>query len=114
MQTMSAMHCITALGSASAQSSDDILIKAPDIAENGATVQVTVEAKLPDVESIAVLSEKNPRPLCGIFHPGPGIRPKVTMRIKMGKSGDVIAVVSSGGKLYAARQEVKVTQGGCG
>jgi sulfur-oxidizing protein SoxY len=31
----------------------------------------------------------------------------------MGKSGDVIAVVKSEGKLYSARQSVKVTAGGC-
>ncbi|MCB1874458.1 MAG: thiosulfate oxidation carrier protein SoxY, partial [Chromatiales bacterium] len=35
-------------------------------------------------------------------------------RIKMGKTGDVVAVVKSGGKLYSARKSVKVTIGGCG
>ena len=32
----------------------------------------------------------------------------------MGKTGNVMAVVKSGGKLYANQKEVKVTIGGCG
>ena len=36
------------------------------------------------------------------------------MRIKMGKTSDVIAVVKANGKLYEARKAVKVTIGGCG
>jgi sulfur-oxidizing protein SoxY len=32
----------------------------------------------------------------------------------MGKTANVIAVVKSGGKLYSAKKEVKVTIGGCG
>ncbi len=101
------------LGSSSAVISDDIHIDAPDIAADGATVRVTVEAKLAGVESIALLSEKNPRPLCCIFRPGPGAIPKLTIRIKMSESGDAIAVVKAGGKLYMARRNVTVTAGGC-
>jgi sulfur-oxidizing protein SoxY len=36
------------------------------------------------------------------------------MRIKMGATGDVIAVVKAGGKMLSAKKEVKVTVGGCG
>jgi sulfur-oxidizing protein SoxY len=35
-------------------------------------------------------------------------------RMKMGQTSDVVAVVKAGGKLYTARQNVKVTVGGCG
>mgnify|MGYP001828747270 FL=1 len=101
------------LGAASAALSEQILIEAPDIAADGATVRVVVEAKLAEVQSIALLAEKNPRPLCYIFHPGAGVRPKMTARIKMGESGDVVAVVKAGGKLYMARRNVTVTAGGC-
>ncbi|PVV15657.1 MAG: thiosulfate oxidation carrier protein SoxY [gamma proteobacterium symbiont of Ctena orbiculata] len=93
--------------------SDNINIEAPDIAANGAIVPVSVVAKLSAVEAIALLSEKNPRPLCAIFHPRAGIRPKMSVRIKMGQSGDVIAIVKSEGKLYMARRSIKVTAGGC-
>jgi sulfur-oxidizing protein SoxY len=34
--------------------------------------------------------------------------------MKMGKTSDVKVVVKSGGKLYAATQQIKVTVGGCG
>lgn len=101
------------LGAASAALSEQIHIEAPEIAADGATVRVVVEAKLAEVQSIALLAEKNPRPLCYIFHPGAGVRPKMTARIKMGESGDVVAVVKASGKLYMARRNVTVTAGGC-
>ena len=104
---------INALGSSDAIMSRDIQIDAPDIAADGATVRVTVEARLAGVDSIALLAEKNPRPLCYIFRPGQGVKPKMTLRIKMGESGDVIAVVKADGKLYMARRGVTVTAGGC-
>jgi sulfur-oxidizing protein SoxY len=38
----------------------------------------------------------------------------VSMRIKMGKTSNVVAVVEADGKMYKAQSEVKVTIGGCG
>jgi len=102
-----------ALGSATTEASDKITVKAPDIAENGAVVPVTVSTDLA-AESIAVIAEKNPTPLLAVFEMGPGAEGYVSTRIKMGKTGDVIAVVKAGGKLYSARKGVKVTIGGCG
>lgn len=101
------------LGSSDATISSDIQIDAPDIAADGATVRVAVEARLAGIESMALLAEKNPRPLCYIFRPGPGTKPKMTIRIKMGESGDVIAIAKADGKLYMARRSVTVTTGGC-
>lgn len=103
-----------AMGSATSDASSDIKIKAPDIAENGAVVPVTVRTSLGSVESIALLADKNASPLAATFALGSGTEPDVSTRIKMGKTGDVIAVVKSGGKLYSARKSVKVTIGGCG
>ncbi len=40
--------------------------------------------------------------------------PAVASRLKMAKTSKVVAVVESGGKLYSATKEVKVTVGGCG
>jgi sulfur-oxidizing protein SoxY len=48
------------------------------------------------------------------FDLGEGAEGFVSTRIKMGKSGDVIAVVKAGDKLLSARKPVKVTIGGCG
>jgi len=102
------------MGSGLTGASNDISIKAPDIAENGAVVPVTVSTTIAGVESIAILAEKNPSPLAASFDLGKGAQGFVSTRIKMGKTGDVIGVVKAGGKLYAARKGVKVTIGGCG
>jgi len=94
--------------------SKDITIKAPDIAENGAVVPVSVVTKMKGVDSITLLVEKNATPLSAVFHLPKGTLPDVSTRVKMGKTGDVIAVVKANGKLFSARKGVKVTIGGCG
>lgn len=100
-------------GSGSFEHSDEIKIKAPDIAENGSVVPVTISSGLSDVETISILVDSNASPLVAVFklHTADAY---VSTRIKMGKTGNVVAVVKSGGKLYANKKEVKVTIGGCG
>jgi len=97
-----------------AAQSVDIQVKAPQIAENGAVVPVTIKTTLSDVESISILVEKNNRPLAAEFKLGPGVRPIVSTRIKVAESSKITALVKSGGKLYSASKDVKVTIGGCG
>ena len=101
-------------GSADNTPSADIKIKAPDIAENGAVVPVTVRTSMSNVDSIAVIAEKNGTPLASNFKLSANTVPNVSTRIKMGKTSDVIAVVKANGKAYSARKNVKVTIGGCG
>ena len=101
------------LGSADTAPSGDISIKAPDIAENGAVVPVTVSTSM-KADSIAVFVEKNASPLAANFVMGANTKGFVSSRLKMGKTSSVIAVVKSGGKAMSARKEVKVTIGGCG
>jgi len=103
----------SALGSSDYANSDDIKIKAPDIAENGAVVPVTVSSGIAGVESIAIISEGNNTPLVASFNLN-GSEAYVSTRIKMGKTGNVVAVVKAGGALHANKKEVKVTIGGCG
>lgn len=102
------------LGSSEMSESADIKVKAPDIAENGAVVPITVDASIEGVESIAIIASNNPVPLVANFVMGTGASGFVSTRIKMGKTGDVIGVVKAGGKLHSAKKEVKVTIGGCG
>lgn len=102
-----------AIGSGNFEHSDNIKIKAPDIAENGSVVPVTISSGLADVEAITILSESNNSPLVASFNLK-GSEAYISTRIKMGKTGNVLAVVKSGGKLYANKKEVKVTIGGCG
>jgi sulfur-oxidizing protein SoxY len=102
------------LGSKDHAASGDIKIKAPDIAENGAVVPVSVKTGMGGVSDIAIIAEKNGQPLAANFVLGSSAKGFVSTRIKMGKTSNVIAVVKAGGKLYSARKEVKVTIGGCG
>jgi sulfur-oxidizing protein SoxY len=102
------------LGSSDLAASDKIKIKAPDIAENGAVVPVSVSTDIEGVESINIVVEKNQSPLTANFVLGAGAIADVSTRIKMGKTSSVLAVVKAGGKLYSTGKEVKVTIGGCG
>lgn len=100
-------------GSAIMSPSAAISLKAPTQAENSAQVQIQVSAGMSDVESIAVFVEKNPSPL--VAHASfSGADGYFSARMKMAQTSDVVAVVKSGGKLYTARQNIKVTAGGCG
>lgn len=102
------------LGGEKAAESSDITVKAPDIAENGAVVPITVSSTLTGVTSIALFVEKNARPMTASYDLGEGTEAYVSNRIKMGKTSDVVAVVKADGKLYQAKKAVKVTIGGCG
>jgi sulfur-oxidizing protein SoxY len=94
--------------------SGDIKIKAPDIAENGAVVPITVSSTISGIESISVIAEKNGQPLAASFNLASNAQGYVASRIKLGKTSNIIAVVKAGGKLSSAKKEVKVTIGGCG
>jgi sulfur-oxidizing protein SoxY len=102
------------VGSDQTAASKDIIIKAPDIAENGAVVPITISSSLANVTSLSVLVEKNAFPLSATYDLPAGTEAYISNRIKMGKTSDVVAVVKAGGKLYSARKSVKVTIGGCG
>lgn len=94
--------------------SDQIKMKIPDIAENGAVVPVTVSTDLDNVDSISIVVVNNPTPLAATFILTPRSIPSVSVRIKMGQSSQVLALVSAGGNLYSTAKDVKVTIGGCG
>ena len=97
-----------------ATESADINVKAPDIAENGAVVPITIDTSIDGVSSIAIVASENPVPLVANFIMGEGAVGFCGTRIKMGKTGDVIALVKAGDTVYSAKKNVKVTIGGCG
>ncbi len=103
-----------AMGSDQHSASDDIKLKAPDIAENGAVVPVTVSSSMTNVEAISIVASGNATPLTSSYQLSSACEPFVSTRIKMGKTAEVLAVVKADGKLYSASKEVKVTIGGCG
>jgi sulfur-oxidizing protein SoxY len=94
--------------------SDKVKLDAPEIAENGAVVPVSVSTTLADVTSISFLVAENPNALVASYKIPAGTVPAIANRIKMAKTSNVIVVVEAGGKLYSATKEVKVTVGGCG
>ena len=105
---------VKALGGAAPQQSDQVLLIGPEIAENGAVVPLELESKLPNTESMAVLIEKNPNMLGGIFTIPSGTLPWVQTRVKMAETCNVYLLAKAGGKHYYAVKEIKVTLGGCG
>jgi len=105
---------LKSLGASSTVESRDVLIEAPQIAENGAVVPIEVTSNVPGTSSIVVLIEKNPNPLAGRFTFMEGAVPYVKLNVKMGESSHVRVVAEAGGKHYVATREVKVTIGGCG
>ena len=102
------------IGASSATDSDQIQLKAPEIAENGAIVPVEITSRIPDTQTIYIVADKNPQPLVAIFEIQPGLEPFISTRIKMGESSKVRVLVKAAGKFYVTSQEVKVTIGGCG
>jgi len=112
-QKASADALQNAYGANATTPSDQVKLKAPDIAENGAVVPVEVQTDM-EAESIAILIKENPSPLAITADIPAGTKALVKTRCRMGKTTEVTAVVKSGGKLYTASKEVKVTIGGCG
>lgn len=102
------------IGMDGATESKDLVLNAPDIAENGAVVPVTVVSNIPNTSTIAVLVDKNPSPLSAQFDFANGAVPDVQVRLKLGQTTIVRAVAKADGKSYTTQKEVKVTVGGCG
>ena len=101
------------LGGSALTPSDAIEIQARDIAEDGSSVPVTIRSRMPGTRSITLLSEKNPNPVVARFTISPRVEALVDTRIKMGGTGELIAVAEADGGYYVARKRVKVTAGGC-
>jgi len=105
---------LNSLGATGASESKDIVITAPEIAENGAVVPVAVTSKIPNTQQISIIAEKNPRPLMATFDVSNGSEGYISTRLKMGETSNVWAVVKADGNFFAAKKEVKITVGGCG
>ena len=108
------IDAIKSLYGKTAEPSDKIKLDAPEIAENGAVVPISVSSTLPDVTSISILVAENPNALAASYKIPAGTLPSVANRLKMAKTTNVIAIVEAGSKLYSVTKEVKVTVGGCG
>ena len=97
-----------------------IEITAPQIADNGNTVPFSVAIDSPmtagnHVKSVHIFADGNPRPEVASFHFKPGSIAKVSTRMRMSKTQNIIAVAElNNGEIYSNKVKVKVTIGGCG
>ncbi len=98
-----------------------ITLTAPEIAENGNTVpiSVSVESAMTEdayVQSVVILADGNPNPDVATFHftPASGVA-KASTRMRLAKTQNVVvAAKMSDGSVYTDSRNVKVTIGGCG
>jgi sulfur-oxidizing protein SoxY len=110
----SAADALKILGTSDTVASKDLLIEAPQIAENGAVVPIEITSNIPGTTSIALIIDKNPFPLVSKFDFVEGALPFVKVNVKMNETSDVRALATAGGRNYVATKEIKVTIGGCG
>lgn len=102
-------------------SSAKVKVEAPEIAENGAVVpvKVTVDSPMSDkdyVKAIHVFASKNGNVRCANVYLTPANGEAFFgTRVKLGGTQDVVAIAEmSDGTFLTAKQNVKVTIGGCG
>ena len=113
-EAKAAADALKSIGATGTQPSKDIVLNAPDIAENGAQVPVATTSKIPNTQSISIIVDKNPFPLNSTYEFANGAESYVSTKLKMGQTSNVMAVVKADGKFFTAVKEVKVTIGGCG
>ncbi|MEW6165215.1 MAG: thiosulfate oxidation carrier protein SoxY [Pseudomonadota bacterium] len=105
---------LKAIGGDGAAAHKDLVMKAPEIAENGAVVPIDVTSNIPNTTSIAIFVKKNPFPLSSYFEFANGGMADVAVRLKVAETSVIQAVAKADGKSYSVHKEVKVTVGGCG
>jgi sulfur-oxidizing protein SoxY len=98
-----------------------ITLNAPEIAENGNTVpiSVSVDSEMTEssyVESVTLLADGNPNPAVATFHFSPmSGEATATTRMRLAKTQNVVAIAKmSDGSVFMDKKQVKVTIGGCG
>lgn len=98
-----------------------VTIKAPEFAENGNNVPITVTVESPmtdsdHVKAIHVMADGNPSPGIASFVLGPANgKAQVQVHARLAQTQNVVALVQmNDGSLWRAEREVKVAIGGCG
>jgi sulfur-oxidizing protein SoxY len=94
--------------------SAQITLDAPELADNGAVVPITVTSQLPGTREIVILVDGNPQPVAARFTIAEGTHPFVSTRIRMAQSGTIYAAVRADDGLFVAARATQVSIGGCG
>lgn len=91
----------------------DLVLDAPELAENGTNVPVTISSKLPDTDFLALIADHNPMPVCVGFNVLPDNAPEFSVRIKVAETSTLVAAARAGGKWYFTLRDITVMIGGC-
>ena len=111
----SVAEALKASGVTQAGESRDIVIAAPEIAENGAKVDIEITSNLPGTRSLAIFADKNPMPLAATLEFAGTALPYARVQLKLAESTRLRVVArTNDGKQHVALREIKVTLGGCG
>lgn len=113
-EAKSLAEAVKALGGATPVESKDVILQAPEIAENGNVVRIGAQSNMAGTTQLAFVIEKNPNALAAVFEIMPGTDANLSTNVKMGQSSNVYALARVGDKYFYAVKEVKVTLGGCG
>ena len=105
---------IAALTGGAEMGTGAITLTAPEIAENGNTVPIAVDA--PGAVAITLFADGNPVPAVATVKFGPlSASRSASTRIRLAKTQNVVAIAQmEDGSYQMAKAEVKVTIGGCG
>jgi sulfur-oxidizing protein SoxY len=90
-----------------------LLIDAPELAENGTNVPVTVRSNIAQTDFIALIADLNPYPVCVGFNVLPENDPGFSVRIKVAKSSNLVVVARANNRFYYALRDITVMIGGC-
>lgn len=101
-------------GGAPVTEGEGLTLTAPEIAENGNTVPISVDA--PGASEILVLAPGNPTPPVATFKFGElAAAHMASTRIRLAQTQDIVAVAKlADGSFVKTASNVKVTIGGCG
>jgi sulfur-oxidizing protein SoxY len=98
-----------------------VTLKAPEIAENGNAVPITVsvDSEMTEksfVKAIYIAADGNPNPPVATYELTPlAGKAEIQLRVRLAQTEKLIVVAEmNDGTLYTASREIKVTIGGCG
>lgn len=101
---------VSGLGPAKA---GELLLDAPELAENGTNVPVTVTSLILNTDFIALIADHNPNPVCVGFNVLPVNEPSYSVRIKVAETSTLVAVARADGQWYYTLRDITVMIGGC-
>ncbi len=91
-----------------------VVLDVPGMVEVADLVPVSVKATLDNVESIAIVADKNPNPVIAYYRLDPRLQPYVATRVRLAESGDLHALVKADGAVHRATKNIEISISGCG